>query len=132
MDLQPLLLNITYRTSRSSGSGGQNVNKVSTRVELLFDLGACAILSDSDKQKISLKLKNRINSDGILRIVSQKERTQLGNKKVVTAKFFNIIENCLKPVKRRRATQVPEAEKETRIREKKIKSVIKENRRKIE
>ena len=91
-----------YSSSRSSGPGGQNVNKVSTKVELRFSVFLSSQFSETEKEIIFKKLKNKINKEGELLIVSQSERTQLLNKKVVTEKFYDLVSKALTvPVKRR-------------------------------
>ena len=91
-----------FSTSRSSGPGGQNVNKVSSKVELRFNLIFTAIFSEEEKELIFKKLKNKINKDGELILVSQSERTQLMNKLAVTEKFYDLVSKALTlPVKRR-------------------------------
>lgn len=96
-----LQLEIKYAATRSSGPGGQNVNKVNTRVELRFSVDNSLILSAIEKNKIRFKLKNRINIEGELVLVSQVERSQWRNKEVVTHKFFVFIEKALTPIKKR-------------------------------
>jgi ribosome-associated protein len=92
-----------YSTSRSSGPGGQNVNKVSTKVELRYNIRLASILSEEEKAMIFIKLKNKINKEGEIILVSQSERTQLMNKTVVTEKFYDIISKALTvPIKRKK------------------------------
>ena len=106
-EIKKLLENeVRFSTSRSSGPGGQNVNKVNTRVELRFPLNESAIFSDEEKSRILEKLKNKINSAGELILSSQQARTQLENKELVTIKFFNAIESALR-VKRTRIKTAP-------------------------
>jgi ribosome-associated protein len=91
-----------FSSSRSGGPGGQNVNKVNSKVELRFNVLSSAILSASEKENIMLKLKNKINNESELILVSQSERTQMMNKKMVMEKFYELISKALTlPVKRR-------------------------------
>ncbi len=95
-----ILKELVFKTSRSSGSGGQNVNKVSTKVELRFDLKNTMLLSDNEKERIVVKLKNRISLEGILILSSDSERTQLRNKKKVIELFFELLEKALQKPKK--------------------------------
>lgn len=93
-----------YSTSRSSGPGGQNVNKVSTKVELRFNLLSTSILTEEEKEIILIKLKNKINKESEIILVSQSERTQLMNKISVTEKFYDLVSKALTKQKKRRST----------------------------
>jgi ribosome-associated protein len=118
-----------YSTSRSSGPGGQNVNKVNTKVELRFNVRLSSLLTDQEKDLIFSKLKNRITNDGEMVLISQSERTQLMNKRLVTEKFFDIISKALTIQKKRRATGPTLSSKTKRLEKKKIRGVLKKNRR---
>lgn len=121
---------IYFKTSRSSGSGGQNVNKVSSKVELNFDVINSKLLTDEQKQKISEKLFNRINKEGILKVTAESSRSQLENKHIALEKFNKLIIDCFKEKKKRIPTKASKGSKEKRIQRKKKLSERKMMRRK--
>jgi len=120
---------ISYTFSRSSKPGGQNVNKVSTRVTLLFDVEASPSLTSRQRERIWEELASRIGRDGILRVVSQKHRTQKANREAALERFITLLAGALKPRRRRRPTAVPRGVKEGRLEAKKRRSHIKRGRR---
>ena len=119
----------TFKTSRSGGSGGQHVNKVSTKVELDFDVINSKILTDEQKDIITTKLSSRITIEGILQVICHTERSQLRNKMAAIAKFHELIDSCFVVLKKRRATKVSKAVKERRLLAKKRNAEIKKLRR---
>lgn len=104
-DIDRLIGECVFTAVRSSGSGGQNVNKVASKVVLLFDVNASEALTETQKQRIFEKLSNRINKNGVLQISSDAERTQWLNKKAVTDKFRLLIRQAFKTDRKRIATK---------------------------
>ena len=120
---------LTYKTSRSSGAGGQNVNKVETSVTVMWKVTESESFSIEGKEMILNKLKNRINSEGILQLTVSESRTQLQNKKIATDRILEIVEKSLFIPKRRKPTKPSKSKIEKRIKTKKQLSEKKENRR---
>ncbi|MEO3404548.1 alternative ribosome rescue aminoacyl-tRNA hydrolase ArfB [Mucilaginibacter sp. CAU 1740] len=119
---------ISYKTSRSGGAGGQNVNKVSSKVELLFSIAASALFTDEEKQLLTEKLQNRLNKDGYVQVICDEERSQYLNKEKATERLIMLLTKALHKPKVRKPTKVSKAAKAARLDSKKIQSVKKEGR----
>ena len=130
MDTQKLLSELNYKAVRSSGAGGQNVNKVSSKVVLSFDLRNSQALSEEEKSLLETKIASRLTSENILILNCDEDRSQLKNKAIVTKRFLDLITNGLKVPKIRKATKIPKSVIKKRIKDKKNISDIKQSRRK--
>ena len=119
---------LVFKVSRSSGPGGQNVNKLNTRVTLLFDVKNCGSLSDLQKQRILTRLTNRADKDGVLRVVSQKFRTQKANLNAAVERLQQLLTDALKTRPVRKKSKVPYAAKQRRLEEKRRRSLLKRQR----
>lgn len=121
----------SFRMTRSSGKGGQHVNKVSTKVELLFDVLNSEILNEDEKNLLIKNMGANISQEGILRISSQHTRSQMRNKEDAIAKFYERIQNALTITKPRKKTRKPKSLNEKRLKEKKQQSEKKATRQKV-
>ncbi len=119
------LSEIRFAFSRSGGKGGQNVNKVETKVELLFDVNGSDALSADQRSRIREHLHSKIDSDGVLHVVAQASRSQWKNREDALDKLAALLRHALQPQKKRRRTGVPSAEKQKRLDDKKRRGEIK-------
>ena len=119
---------IVFKFSRSSGPGGQNVNKVNTRVTLFFDLANAAGFTDVQKSRILRRLATRANKNGVIRVVSQRYRTQKANRECAIERLVELLREALKRRAVRKETLVPRWAKEKRLAEKKRRSQLKQQR----
>jgi ribosome-associated protein len=119
---------INYKTSRSGGKGGQNVNKVSSKVELLFDVASSALFTEDEKALLTGKLQNRLNKDGLVQVICDEERSQYLNKEKAVERLIALLGRALQVQKVRKPTKVSKAAKAARLDNKKRQSAKKENR----
>jgi ribosome-associated protein len=132
MEVEKILSELSFKAVRSSGAGGQNVNKVSSKVVLTFDLKSSRALTEEEKLLLETKLHSRLTSELILILNCDEDRSQLKNKAIVTKRFLDIITVGLVIPKIRKVTKVPKSVIKKRIKDKKNLSEIKKNRRRPE
>ena len=130
MNKEKLLLELDFKAVRSSGAGGQNVNKVSSKVVLSFNLEKSSALSEEEKLLLIQKLSSKLTQNNVLILNCDEDRSQVKNKSIVIKRFLSIIEKGLHKPKIRRATKTPRSVKERRLNTKKIMSALKQNRKK--
>lgn len=132
MEKDKLIAELQFKAVRSSGAGGQNVNKVSSKVVLSFDLKNSQALSEEEKWRLEAKLTSRLTSDLVLILNCDEDRSQLKNKGIVIKRFLSIMEQGLHIPKTRKATKIPKSVIRKRIKDKKNLSEIKKNRKRPE
>lgn len=132
LNIPDLSAEFVFQASRSSGPGGQNVNKVNSKIELRFNIQNSSILTDDQKEILLSKLSSKISLDGFLIVISQRDRSQLVNKEDAIRKLYELIEKALRPVKRRKSTRPTRSSVEKRLEGKRIKADIKQSRQKLD
>ncbi|KIX21761.1 peptide chain release factor 1 [Flavobacterium sp. 316] len=132
MNKEIVISELKLKAVRSSGAGGQNVNKVSSKVVLTFDLNSSLGLTEEEKEYLKERIATRLTQDFILMLNCDEDRSQLKNKEIVIKRFLTILTNGLKKPKIRKETRIPKSVKEKRIKEKKNIGLIKQSRRKPE
>lgn len=130
MNKQLIIEELQFKAVRSSGAGGQHVNKVATKIELSFDVANSEALSDQEKKRILIKLKNKINKEYLLLLQCSETRSQHKNKLLAIQRFLETIEGVLRKTKKRRKTKPSKSSIEKRLKHKKIAALKKRNRRK--
>ncbi|MEZ4793516.1 MAG: alternative ribosome rescue aminoacyl-tRNA hydrolase ArfB [Gelidibacter sp.] len=129
MNQEVLLNELQFKAVRSSGAGGQNVNKVASKVELTFDLEASAGLSDEEKERLKKTLSTRLTKENLLLLQCEESRSQHKNKELVIKRFFEALEAGLIVPKKRKATKIPKSVIKKRLKNKSIRSEKKANRK---
>ncbi len=127
-----LTYELHFKAVRSSGAGGQNVNKVSSKMVLIFDVASSEGLDDDEKQNIQIKLKTKISQENLLILTCDEDRSQFKNKKIIIKRFFEMLEKALTKPKVRKATRITKGANERRIQEKKKAGEIKAGRKKLD
>ena len=121
---------LIFKASRSGGPGGQNVNKVNTRITLLFDVANCESFSDVQKRRILSRLSTRADKNGLIRVASQRFRTQKANRRAAVERLQQLLAEALKTRPVRKKTRIPCAAKKRRLEEKRRRSLLKQQRAK--
>jgi ribosome-associated protein len=132
MNKEKIINELSFKAVRSSGAGGQNVNKVSSKVVLTYDLNASKALSEEEKELLSVKLKSKLTLENVLIINCDEDRSQLKNKEIVIKRFLDLITKSLVVPKKRKPTKIPRSVIEKRLKNKSVMATIKQNRRKPE
>jgi ribosome-associated protein len=126
-----LIKECVFKTARSGGAGGQNVNKVESKVELWFNIAESELLTEEEKEILLKKLHKKLEKETMIHLQEQTDRTQLKNKELIKEKFYRLILSGFKVAKVRKPTKISKAKKAKRLDSKKIKGEIKQLRKKI-
>ncbi len=129
MEIEKIISELSFKAVRSSGAGGQNVNKVSSKVVLSFDLHHSQALTEEEKLLVETKLSSRLTTDAVLILNCDEDRSQFRNKEIVIKRFLELIKNTLLVPKERKPTRIPKSVIRKRIKDKKNVSEVKKNRR---
>jgi ribosome-associated protein len=129
MEAEKIISELQFKAVRSSGAGGQNVNKVSSKVVLTFNLTSSPSLSEEEKLLLSEKLKTKLTSEGLLILNCDEDRSQVKNKEIVIKRFLKLIQNALIIPKKRKPTKIPRSVIEKRLKSKRTTSERKQNRK---
>ena len=126
---EELLKIVTFKTSRSGGKGGQNVNKVSSKVELIINIAAAEIFTEEERLLLQERLANRLDQEGNLHIVSQEDRSQLKNKEITLERLMILLKSSLHVQKKRKPTKTPKSVIRKRLEDKQSVSAKKQLRK---
>lgn len=129
-DKEAIIKELNFKAIRSSGSGGQHVNKVASKIELTFDLNASLVLTEVQKERLFIKLENRLTKEGLLILFCDESRSQHKNKTLAISRFLELLEQALKVRKHRVPTKIPKSVIKKRLKSKRQQSDKKANRRK--
>jgi ribosome-associated protein len=132
MNVEIISSELNFKAVRSSGAGGQNVNKVSSKIVLIFDVATSQGIDEEERLILHTKLKTKISQENLLILTCDEDRSQFKNKKIIIKRFFEMIENALVLPKVRKATKISKSANEKRIQEKKKASEIKAGRKKLD
>ena len=132
MEKDKLISELQFKAVRSSGAGGQNVNKVSSKIVLIYDLATSQGLDEEEKLLLQTKLKTKISQENLLILTCDEDRSQFKNKKIIIKRFFEMLEKALAKPKVRKATKISKGANEKRIQEKKKAGEIKAGRKKLD
>jgi ribosome-associated protein len=132
MNVEIISSELNFKAVRSSGAGGQNVNKVSSKIVLIFDVATSQGIDEEEKTLLQIKLKTKISQENLLILTCDEDRSQFKNKKIIIKRFYEIIENALALPKVRKATKISKGANEKRIQEKKKAGEIKARRKKLD
>lgn len=132
MKTEVIISELNFKAVRSSGAGGQHVNKVASKMVLIFDVATSHGLNEDEKILLQTKLKTKISQENLLILTCDEDRSQFKNKKIIIKRFFEMLEKALVLPKVRKATKISKGANEKRIQEKKKASEIKAGRKKLD
>ena len=132
MNVEIISSELNFKAVRSSGAGGQNVNKVSSKIVLIFDVATSQGLNEEEKLLLQIRLKTKISQENLLILTCDEDRSQFKNKKIIIKRFFEMLEKALVKPKIRKATKISKGANEKRIQEKKTAGEIKAGRKKLD